>query len=364
MVELEFIETPEQLIKSSTELTNCQELAIDIECENNLHHYGVFISLIQISSRTKNWIVDVLTLKDIKPLLEVLENNTILKVFHDVGFDFRILKHQFSCNPKNIFDTQIAAAFLGHEQLGLGALLDEEFNFKKEKKFQRVDWTRRPLSYAMLQYAVQDTSYLLPLKDRVIEKLNAKGRMQWIIEEMQDLEQRDFTFHDQEYKDLSGFRSLLPQEKVLLHVLFDERNRLAQRLDKPSFMICNNQLLLDLAKNPPQSINDWKNLRAVNPIIRLEAERLHNLIQEAKQKPAEELVFEKRERMSIEQGEILKQLLELRQTIAKPLGIKGHLLMDQDQARDIILSRTLHSLRDWQQELFKNEPFVQKIVKG
>lgn len=363
MVEFEFIETPQQLIKATNELTNCSELAIDIECENNLHHYGVFISLIQISSRNKNWIIDVLALKDIKPLVAILENNSILKVFHDVGFDFRILNHQFSCNPKNVFDTQIAAAFLGSEHLGLGSLLDEEFGFKKEKKFQRVDWTRRPLSYAMLQYAVQDTSYLLPLKDRLMKKIHDKGRTQWINEEMQDLEKRDFTLHEQEYKDFSGFRSLLPHEKVILHVLFDERNALAKRVDKPTFMICNNQLLLDLAKNPPNSINDWKNLHGVNPIIRTEAERLFNLIEDAKQKPAEELVFEKRERMSIEQGEVLKQLLELRQVIAQPLGIKGHLLMDQDQAREIILSKTLNSLRDWQQELFKNQPFVQKILK-
>ncbi|MBI2662875.1 HRDC domain-containing protein [Candidatus Woesearchaeota archaeon] len=362
MVNFEFIKTVEQLQKVVDELKLCIEIAVDVECENNLHHYGVFISLIQISSREKNWIVDVLKLKNIKPLLGVFECKDILKVFHDVGFDFRILKQQFSCNPKNVFDTQVAAAFLGIEHLGLGALLEQEFGFKKEKKFQRVDWTKRPLSYEMLQYAAHDTSYLLPLKDTLMMKLKEKGRGEWITEEMVYLEKRDYTYHEQEYKDLGGFRAMDKHERAILHVLFDERNRLAQKADRPSFMIMSNQVLLKLAVNLPKNLGEWKMLKGVHPSVRLEAGRLYSVAEAVRNGSGEELVIEKYQRMSIEQGELLKQLLGLRQEIAQKLVLKGYLLMDQEQARDIILSRSLASLRDWQRELWKNEEIVKKIA--
>ena len=309
-------------------------------------------------------IVDVLKLKEIKSLLNVLENKDILKVFHDVGFDFRILKQEFSCNPKNVFDTQVAAAFLGIEHLGLGALLEQEFGFKKDKKFQRVDWTKRPLSYAMLHYAVHDTSYLLSLKDILMMKLKEKGRLEWIKEEMIDLEKRDYTYHEQEYKDLSGFRAMSKQEKAILHVLFDERNRLARKVDRPSFMIMSNKILLGLVVNLPKNLGEWKMLKGVHPMVRLEAGRFFSLVEAARKGPGEGSVLEKRERMSIEQGDSLKGLLELRQRIALKLGIKGHLLMDQDQARDIVISQSLRSLREWQKELWLKERRVKEIVSS
>ena len=128
MVSFTYVDTYEGLTEAAAAWKQASELAVDLECENNLHHYGTYISLMQISTKNKNWVVDVLRLGDIKPLLEVLENPAILKIFHDVSFDFRILQDQLSCHPWTVFDTQIAALFLGKEHLGLGDLLKEYFN--------------------------------------------------------------------------------------------------------------------------------------------------------------------------------------------------------------------------------------------
>src|SRR3989338_3330585 len=148
MVDFELISNKERLHNICQELSNLTELAVDLECENNLHHYGAYITLIQLSSRQKNWIIDILAFQKegLASLFEIFKQPTIQKIFHDVSFDFRILYHQFGCQPKNIFDTQIAAFLLGKEQVGLGSLLAEAFSIHKASKFQRVDWTRRPLS--------------------------------------------------------------------------------------------------------------------------------------------------------------------------------------------------------------------------
>ena len=107
-----YVDTPDSLSKAAVVWKQASALAVDLECENNLHHYGAYISLIQISTLNENWIVDVLTLRKIKPLLEILEDPSIQKIFHDVSFDFRILQDQFSCHPRNLFYTQISPLFL------------------------------------------------------------------------------------------------------------------------------------------------------------------------------------------------------------------------------------------------------------
>ena len=123
----------------------------------------MLISIIQISTTKHHWIVDVIKLKEIIPLIKVLENPKIQKIFHNVDFDFRALDHEFDCHPKNIFDTQLAAVFLGKEGAGLGFLIETYFNIKPEKKFQMADWTKRPINREMLEYASRDTIHLIHL---------------------------------------------------------------------------------------------------------------------------------------------------------------------------------------------------------
>ena len=127
-----FIDTPEALKKAANEWANENEFGIDLEMENNLHNYGCYTSIIQISSRSKNWIVDTLALKDISSVVKIFEDPSKLKIFHDVTFDFRLLEQEFKCKPRNIFDTEKAAVFLGKESVGLGSLLKEYFDVEKE----------------------------------------------------------------------------------------------------------------------------------------------------------------------------------------------------------------------------------------
>ena len=191
---MQYIATKEDLNKATMHMAKQDVLAIDLECENNLHHYGTYISLIQVSCKDTDWIVDVLELKEIEPLLEILENKNIKKIFHDVSFDLRILHLQFNSRPKNIFDTQIGALLLGKNEIGLGSLLAEYYEVKKERKYQMADWTKRPLDEGMLSYATKDTKHLLPLYFDIKKELEKKGRWQWALQEAQYLEDSEMTY--------------------------------------------------------------------------------------------------------------------------------------------------------------------------
>ncbi|MFA6461357.1 MAG: HRDC domain-containing protein [Candidatus Woesearchaeota archaeon] len=356
------VQTPEQLNQAAKEWELCSELGIDLECENNLHHYGVFISIIQISSRDKNWIVDVIKLKEIQPLIKVLEEPQIVKIFHDVSFDFRILNHQFKCNPKNVFDTQIASLLLGKENLGLGSLLEEFFHFKKEKKFQRVDWCRRPLTPEMLEYAVKDTFYLLDLKQKLIQELTQKGRLSWMEQECQALEKMDFTYQDQQYLDLHGAKKLDPHQLAALHALFDLREKTAKKVDRPNFMIMHNDTLMELVLRSPKDLSTWKKLNRVHPIVKTEASMWLNSLISALEGPGE--VYEAHpKKLSEPQRNWKEEITDIRNSLAKPLGIRSHLLLNNDQIIEIVLNKNLAGLRIWQKELIKDQKIIKEIIR-
>src|SRR3989344_2788007 len=358
MVKFTLIQDQSELILLIDKLNHLKTIAIDIECENNLHHYGAYVTLIQISDGENSWIIDALRL-DIKPFIKILENSKIQKVFHDISFDLRIIQSQYHCRVSNIFDTQIAANFLGKEKVGLTSLLEEYFEVKKERKFQRFDWTRRPLSKAMLAYAAQDAAFLLQLKAKLEKGLQDHNRLEWVQEECSNLENVDWQYTEQDDRGISGVKSLSGQERAIFSVLFTERKRLAKNVDKPPFMIYSNKQMLSLAKKPPK---DWILVKGVHTIVAENALRLFQLVSEASQR-IEELPRNNQPRLSLKQHDWTKSLLELRNKVANNIPLKPHLLLNNDQMRDIAVTQSLDCLRNWQKELLHDQKLVLEILR-
>src|SRR4029079_4760815 len=118
----------------------------------------------------------------------LLEDSKVEVVFHDADYDLRLLHQDYGWNVRNIFDTRLAAQLLGIRAFGLAALLERYFDVRLDKKHQRADWSMRPLSQGMLDYAAQDTIYLLELRDRMHHDLDRAGRLDWAREEFALLE--------------------------------------------------------------------------------------------------------------------------------------------------------------------------------
>lgn len=352
MVSFTYVDTYEGLTGAAAEWKQASELAVDLECENNLHHYGAYISLIQISTRSKNWIIDVLKLGKIKPLLEILEDASIQKIFHDVSFDFRILQDQFSCHPRNVFDTQIAALFLGKQHLGLGDLLKEYFSVEKESKYQMADWTKRPLNTEMLSYAVKDTVHLIALREVLIKELRQKGRLRWVVEECAALEEADFTYKTQTFLDVRGVKTFTPEQLGIFRELFLLREQMAKKVNRPVHFVINNNRLKEFALHPPS----WEKVRGVHPIVRSQAALFNKAVEMGKKEPFFIPTPEKR-RLTQLQKEQLEKLGVLQQTLAQKTGLKGHLIMNKEQMIKIVLSGRFDCLRRWQRELVEESGF-------
>ncbi len=349
-----YIDTQEKLKKMCEELSQEDLIAIDIECENNLHHYGSYISIIQISTKTKNWVVDVLVLKEINPLLDILKDDKITKIFHDVSFDFRILNHEFNTIPKNVYDTQIAALLIGEKAVGLGSLLEKFFSVNKESKFQMADWTKRPINPEMMSYAVKDTAYLIDLKQTIDKKIKELNRVEWLKQELDHLETKDYEYRELLFEDIKGITKLNPTQKLFAKKIYDLRNILAKKTDKPPHRMISNKKIISLGEEPPKTKIGWEQIKGMHPKIKAKAQSLFN---EAQKTPLKKETTIKRERKnySEQQKEQLQELDNVRSKIAQELNLEPYLIMAKDQMHDIVRTKNYESLRPWQKELVLNE---------
>src|SRR5918911_1345281 len=140
-------------------------VALDTE-SNSFHVYRERVCLIQISTRSADYVVDPLAI-DPRPLGVVLASAGAV-VLHGADYDVRCLKREYGFTLPRLFDTMAAARRLGREALGLSALVEQHFGVKLSKDFQRSDWGRRPLTAEQLSYAALDTHFLLPLYDLLL----------------------------------------------------------------------------------------------------------------------------------------------------------------------------------------------------
>jgi ribonuclease D len=180
------IENDAELKKSVAKLQQEPAIGVDLEADS-MFHYQEKVCLLQISTPAQNIIIDPLSVQDLSPLAPVFADTRIRKVFHGADYDIRSLYRDFGIEVHSLFDTQVAARFLGVRETGLASLLKVRFDVLSDKKYQKKDWSQRPLPEAMLKYAVQDICYLLPLADMLERELIEKGLLFCVEEECEQL---------------------------------------------------------------------------------------------------------------------------------------------------------------------------------
>jgi ribonuclease D len=257
-MDYEYIETPERLRAAVERFRRLPLLGVDTEAAG-YHRYFDRISLIQISSREENVLIDPLVLDDLSPLRDVLADPGVETVFHDADYDLRILDRDLGFHVRGLFDTQIAAAFVGERSLGLGAVIETFLGIKLPKAYQRADWAERPLNEGMKDYAATDTAHLPALRDRLRDELEARGRLEWAEEEFRRREQETrWTESDdprEAFMRVKGARDLPPRGLAILRELYEWRESTARARDQASFRVLGNQPMLELSARPPRNLH-------------------------------------------------------------------------------------------------------------
>src|SRR6185312_14336811 len=183
----QYLDQPGEVDRFLDQISDVTELALDTEGAS-FHRFLDRIYLLQISTRDRSAIIDPLPIGSPAKLGELLQSSNVEVVFHDADYDLRLLHQDYGWHVTRIFDTRVAAQLLGIKSFGLAALLEQYFDVKLDKKHQRADWSMRPLTPDMLEYAAQDTRYLPGLRDELKSQLEKKGRWSWAREEFTRLE--------------------------------------------------------------------------------------------------------------------------------------------------------------------------------
>jgi len=226
-----------------------EPIGLDTEADS-LHNYSESLCLIQISQHGRHYLVDPLAKGlDLQPLWDVLAKGQW--ILQGADYDLRMLRGAGAVDPPSVFDTMIAGQLLGHKAFGYAALVNQYFQQTICKKNQTADWSRRPLSKSMLDYAMQDTLYLEPLEAEMTRELEEKGRLEWHRQSSERvlLASRQERERDPENEwRIRGANALQPPALAVMKELYYWRESEAEQADKPPFKVMGNEMMLELAR--------------------------------------------------------------------------------------------------------------------
>lgn len=280
------IATQAELDRFVERIATAKHLAVDSE-SNSYFAYRPRVCLIQISSTHGDFILDPLALKDLSSVGEIFADPAVEKIFHAGENDLIGFKRDFRFQVRNVFDTSTACRLLGHKRLGLASVLSEEFGVRINKKFQRCNWLKRPLSPEQLHYAQLDTRFLTRLRHRLYRQLLEQDLLIQAEEEFIKLERiRDRgprAWDPNAYLRFKGAEQLPETSLRVMKRLFSYREKLARSANKAPFRIMNNEFMLRLARKMPKDLPALREMRGLPSHFKgKRARRLLQIIKTAK----------------------------------------------------------------------------------
>jgi len=276
-----WIETKQALETLCEQLRSCEWLALDTEFMRERTYYPQ-LCLVQIATPDVVACVDVLAIKSLEPLFELLKNPNIVKVMHSARQDLEMFFHLNGEVPAPIFDTQLAASFAGlPDQAGYGSVVQALLGVTLEKSHTRADWSRRPLAAAVLQYAADDVRYLCDIYVRLKQTLESQGRLTWLESENAVLMDPATYRPDPEtaWQRLHGLQRLNARQFAAAKALAAWREQQAMRSNLPRQWIFKDEVLTDLARQRPTSTEALSSIRGIQDgLIRKHGDELIALI--------------------------------------------------------------------------------------
>lgn len=370
-----FITKQEQIEAMARELETVTVAAVDLESDS-MHHFEEKICLIQIYYNHKNVLIDPFAIENAAPLKPFFTNSAIRKVFHGADYDVRSLYRDFNIEVKGLFDTEIASRFLGYNESGLAPALSREFGLTIDKRFQKKDWSIRPLPKEMLDYAASDTLYLIRLAEVLRARLKALGRLDWVEEESALISRVRPQDHNGEplFLNFKGAGRLKDNALTMLEALLHLRLYYAKKKDRAPFMIVGNQPLLSLATEQPltlAALEESKLLSAKQ--FDMYAKEIVKTINDTKGVPRVQWLkypFVRQKRMTDDECALAERLKIIRDAKAVELALNPSLLLTkaqmnllaQQRPRTLDALAEVESIRNWQ-VCFMGADILQVLAK-
>jgi ribonuclease D len=339
-----------QLIEEASELAafalharSARMLAVDLEADS-MFHYREKVCLLQMAANGTTVVIDPLKVNDLDPLKPLFADEAVLKVFHGADYDVRSLYRDFGISVHHLFDTQLASMYLGQTETSLEAVVSRRFGVALDKKYQKKDWSRRPLPQEMVAYAAADVRYLIPLAKELMAELEAKGRLAWVQEGCRLLSQvRPQENNLPLYLKFRGAGRLTPRQLAALEELLLLRDAIARQKDRPLFKIMNNADLLKIAMLLPTELARLKECQALSTKqMDMYGQAVLAAVNRAVQLPNDQLPKYPRQRsprLSPRIPRRVKLLRDWRDAMAAGLALDPALLLNKSLIREIAVHK-------------------------
>ena len=368
MIEYTLISSDEELASICNKLKTKKHIAMDLEADS-MHHFKEKVCLIQIADDTENILIDPLLLTDFSPMKLFCEDPGITKVFHGADFDIRSLERDFNIRIHNLFDTEIACRFLGIQRRSLAALLKKHFNLCLDKRFQKTDWSKRPLSEEMIAYSINDVAHLLELAQILRKKLDDCGRLAWAEEEfhLQTLVKHDNNHADPLFMKFKGAGRMSRRSLAVLEQLLQVRMDIASQKDLPLFKIMGAEPVSRMATLRPATLGELKQSKTLSPKqISMYGDKCLKAIQGGLSVPSDELPVYPRKKAPEVIPEIsgrIRALKQMREEMSKKTGMEPGFLINNAMITSIAMSSPstdrelmeMNGARQWQMDILGKE---------
>jgi len=349
--DIPYIDSASELLLFCDAIKDSKWLAIDTEFVREKTYYPQ-LCLIQVNNGEHLACIDPLALDDIEPLLDIFYDTSIIKVFHAASQDLEIFANLRNALPAPLFDTQIAAALLGHgNQISYAAMVKIYCDVELDKSHSRTDWSRRPLSAAQIQYAADDVRYLGLVYNLLISELETTNRETWLEEDFTQLAdiQRYQIDPAQSWQQIKGLDKLAANKLVYAQALASWREQYAQKINKPKRWVIKDDLLLALAEGPVINHDDLDAAGVTEKARNRFGDEWLRLLNKATEIPQDQHPIRQRfERLTNAQRKLGKELMSALQAIGEENKIDPGLLATRKVVNKLVAGeRDVSVLKGW-----------------
>lgn len=331
-------------------------IALDTESDS-LFRYHPRVCLIQISAQDRaavpgqnpadplpmvDYLLDPLKFHRFQPLGELLADPAVEVILHAAENDVRLLERDFGFRCANIYDTQMAARILGRNGVGLASMLQDEFGVISDKRMQRTDWGRRPLTPQQMTYAQLDTHYLPTLRLRQLEALEKAGRMEEANEAFAALAELRYEEPAQErtFWRMKQTREVAEEDLGLLEELWTWREVTAERMDRPPFKVMSDRALGELTQQKPASFAELEQIQGLSDRqVKRFGRELLDAVRHGRERPAPpfpEPTARPEQQLSSAQRSRYDALRQWRSDTANERGVDPDIVFNNDTLLQIV----------------------------
>ncbi len=349
----------ESFVTATLEATpKCSAVGVDTEFMWESTYFPK-ACLVQVANHSTIACIDPLSIDDLSALKSLLTNRDIVKIFHSGSQDMMLLQSLLGALPNSVFDTQIAASFLDMgEQISYAAMIDSLCSVTLDKSQSRTNWLKRPLSEAQIHYAADDVRYLYDAYEELSRRLGDSSKRSWVEQENAELVNPvKYALNDTRLlKTVKGSTSLKPEQQAIAQTLANWREQIAQEKNKPRRWILADALVMELAQQQPDTLQQLKQLQNIGPAQLKLAEQLLELVACGQNTASKSGHTTHIGPLSNEQKSLLKSIQELLRETAKKQSISPSLIGSRRSIENLIRgNREQPLLSSWRYELVGKE---------